>query len=82
MSVRQQTVTCVRERTGGERLTDRWKEKQQAHRQTDTEEKMADQFGFEKERNSSLRTQRLLIRTYCEEEHIKRLKFESLYVLG
>lgn len=63
---------------GGGRLTDRWKEKQQ----TDAEEKMADQFGFEKERNSSLRTPRLLIRTYCKEEHIKRLKFESLYVLG
>lgn len=81
--MRQQTVTCERGRgeedgMGGGRLTDRWKEKQQ----TDAEEKMADQFGFEKERNSSRRTPRLLIRTYCKEEHIKRLKFESLYVLG
>lgn len=54
----------------------------QTDRQTDTEAKMADQFGFEKERNSSLRTPGLLIRTYCKEEHIKRLQFESLYVLS
>lgn len=75
-------MTCETEegerRTGVGRLTDRWKEKQQTH----TEEKMADQFGFEKERSSSPRTPKLLIRTYCKEKHIKRLKFESLYVLG
>lgn len=62
--------------------THRQMERKAAGIQTDTEEKTADQFGFEKERNSSLRTPRLLIRTYCKEEHIKRLKFESLHVLG
>lgn len=82
-SVRQQTVTCEREEDGrGDSQTDGKKSSRQTDRQTDTEQKMADQCGPEKERNSSVRTSRLLIRTYWKEEHIKRVQFESLYVLG